>query len=141
MRRVLSLRALHLLFALWFVLGVGEPSVLRLCPMHASAVAELASERDTPAAGMSGHEAVHEEHPSAAHHHAHHCNCVNCCVGCSFAALHSPHVAIGEPAFGLRASGDFAAPADAPRTSALHLLPPGTGPPRVQAGRAFQARA
>lgn len=124
---------LRILLALWFVLSVGEPSVLRACPMHASAAAELASERDMAGMAMSGHDGTHESRSSGSHQHAHHCNCVNCCVGCSSAALHSARADVIAPASFAWTSGEYPTPAAAPRASARYLLPPGTGPPRVQA--------
>jgi hypothetical protein len=143
MRRDLMLRVLRALLAVWFVLTVGEPSVVHICPMHASAAAELADGpfgtaqaapgRADAADHASGHHAGHGalHHSHAPGHHAHHCTCISSCVGSASLVLapagyrfEAPAlVAVFEPA---ALPGDVAALEDPP-----HLLPPGTGPPRV----------
>ena len=126
-------RILRTLLALWFVLSVGEPSVLRTCPMHSSAAAELGGEGDMSGMHMPGHEATHGSHSSGAHHHAHHCSCVNCCVGCSCHVLHSPRAALGTPTCAVQTSVGYQTADATRRSSERYILPPGTGPPRVQA--------
>lgn len=134
MLRDVTTRVLRALLAVWFVLSVGEPSVVRICPMHASAAAELA---DAGLGGMAHHSAGHHAHHDASGHshssreHQHHCTCIDCCVASSPSALAARGVeletlrivAVVAP---LPSSNGFAALAEP-----AHLLPPSTGPPRV----------
>jgi hypothetical protein len=143
MPRQLATRVLRALLAVWFVLTVGEPSVLRTCPKHASAAAELAE------AGFDSlapsHPSAHAAHAAGDHHgahgartnapapshHQHHCTCINCCVGAASAALAAPHVQLA-PAQVVAVAAHRPSWRDVPAfQEPPHLLPPGTGPPRA----------
>jgi len=142
MPRSFATRVFRALLAVWFVLSVGEPSVVHICPMHASAAAELAE------AGMvdvaMGHGAGEMAH-HAAHHaghglstdshstgqHQHHCTCISCCVGSATSVLAATPPRLETPAVLAAVAkrpprADVLALEDPP-----HLLPPGTGPPRA----------
>jgi hypothetical protein len=133
MRRLFADRALHSLFALWFVLSAGEPSLLRTCPMHFSASAEVASEQDMAGKTMPHHGGGHGSRSSDAPGHEHSCNCVECAVDCASAALHPTRVDIGALACSVTTPDVLRVADDMRHTSAPHLQPPGTGPPRVPA--------
>ena len=140
MPREFATRALRALLAVWFVLSVGEPSVVHFCPMHASAAAELAYARMSPFAmqrdaahGAAGHHAQHgaSSHSQSSGQHQHHCTCIDCCIASASSALvatgvelpTTPVVAVLE-----RLPSSNGLPAlEAPP----HLLPPSTGPPRA----------
>lgn len=123
MRRDLISRMLRALLAVWFVLTVGEPSVVHICPMHSSAAAELA------AGHHAGHSTSHHSH--SAGQHAHHCTCISCCVGSASSALAPSGYRLEAPAL-VAAFAPPTLPSDAvPLEDPPHLLPPGTGPPRV----------
>ena len=144
MPSVFVVRVLRALLAIWFVLSIGEPSVVRICPMHATAAAELAdadlgampgpmgSEEAAHHAG--GHHASHgaptHSHSSQQHHH--HCTCINSCVGsASSALLAATRVQVEAPAV-VAVVDQAASPSDGPALDEPpHLLPPGTGPPRI----------
>ena len=142
MRRDLIPRVLRALLAVWFVLTVGEPSVVHICPMHASAAAELA---DADAGGMPMATGMVAEHAMRGHHprhgtsghshssggHAHHCTCISCCIGCNSTALAATRVQIEPPAVVVAVATTVSANGLLAVEDPPHLLPPETGPPRA----------
>ena len=143
MPSVFVVRVLRALLAIWFVLSIGEPSVVRICPMHATAAAELAdadlgtisrASGAEEAAHHTGHHASHgapmHSHSSQQHHH--HCTCINSCVGsASSALLAATRVQVEAPAV-VAVVDQATSPSDGPALDdPPHLLPPGTGPPRI----------
>jgi len=134
MRRLYLARVLRALLAVWFVLSVGEPSVVHICPMHASAAAELAADgHGEPAHHAAGHHAEHgaSSHSHSTGQHQHHCTCINCCVGSAASALAASSVQLQTPhvvaVVAQLPSRDGVRALEAPP----HLLPPSTGPPRA----------
>jgi len=148
MPRLFVIRVFRALLAVWFVLSVGEPSVVHICPMHASAAAELAEAGigDTAMAHgsreMAHHAARHAGHGSSTDSHSsgqhqHHCTCISCCVGSATSILAAtPPRLVTPPVVTVAARrvtrADLLALEDPP-----HLLPPGTGPPRAERGESL----
>lgn len=142
MPRAWSVRVARAFVALWFVLSVGEPSVVHFCPMHGGILGELrgaspmadmvmegsaARHRTTRSQRAETGDARHGEDHQAQHHH---CTCINCCVGADAAALPSVHVELA-PATWTLAAAPAASAETLPRPAPPHAQPPGTGPPRA----------
>ena len=142
MPRDLTSRVFRAILAVWFVLSVGEPSVVRICPMHASAAAELAdgdaggmavAPQTNPEHGAHGHHAPHgaSSHSHSSGGHAHHCTCIGCCIGCASSALAATRLQIETPKI-VAVVATTVSPSDVLSVQGPpHLLPPGTGPPRA----------
>ena len=108
MRRTWWFRPFAALFAAWFPLVVGEPSLLQPCPTHGAAAAVTHAAPSAHAAlaasvphsqhvqhaehSRSSPEAAHVEHhdafnhgsthhDSAPNHQHHNCTCIGCCAG------------------------------------------------------------
>jgi hypothetical protein len=133
MRRLFADRALHSLFALWFVFSVGEPSALRTCPMHDRAPLEVPSDHDMVGQTMRHHDGSRGSRPSDGPRHEHSCNCGDCTVDCASAALHATRVNIGALACSVATADVLRVADDMRHTCAPRLQPPGTGPPRAPA--------
>lgn len=127
MSRHWSAPVLRVVFALWFVLSVGEPSVAHRCPMHGGMLMEHAS----PSA-MAGQMAAHDEHPSHdSGAQGHHCTCIDCCVGASVAALPALELSLAPATHVLVESPAFPSADVLPRPAPPHARPLATGPPRA----------
>jgi hypothetical protein len=132
MRRHWSSRLFSACLAVWFVLSVGEPSFVHLCPMHGGGAVEHAGMGGAHAHGAHGHGA----HRGAANdsptsdHHAHHCSCISCCIGAGAAALAAPPVSLPD-AVAFDANAPIVTPETLPRLAPPYTLPLATGPPRV----------
>lgn len=127
MPRHWSSRLFSACLAVWFVLSVGEPSFVHLCPTHGGAAAEHAG-----MGGAHGHGAHHggaNQSPTPGHH-AHHCSCISCCIGAGAAALAARPVSLAE-AIAFDENAPIATPDTLPRLAPPHSLPLATGPPRV----------
>ncbi|HEX7019911.1 MAG TPA: hypothetical protein VF159_07880 [Gemmatimonadaceae bacterium] len=138
MTRLSRLRSL--LLAVWVVACMGEPSVLRICPMHATATAELEMAESMGSMAAPPRSAGHHRHghghdgapsssPSGNHHH--YCSCINSCVGTSVSPLASTPPVIPAPPDIVDEQRLVSGPDARPRSAFVYLLPPGTGPPRV----------
>lgn len=136
MPRDFATRILRALLAVWFVLSVGEPSVVHFCPMHASAAAELASmglgEASHHAAGHHTHHGMAGESRSPDHHqHQHHCTCIDCCVASASSALAASAVQMEAPRVVVIVAPSPSRTDVLPLDEPPHLRPPSTGPPRA----------
>ncbi len=135
MSRHWSVRVFRAFLALWFVLSVGEPSVVHFCPMHGGLLGELRGMppmADMP--GMAGMrmstDGAHRR--SGSRSQPHHCTCIDSCVGAGAAAVLPPmHVAIAPVAWTATAIPIVATAEILPRPAPPHAQPPGTGPPRT----------
>jgi hypothetical protein len=126
MRRHWSSRLFSACLAVWFVLSVGEPSFLRLCPAHGGA----AGPHDMGGAhGHAMHGGPTNDSPTPAHH-AHHCSCISCCVGSGSASPAPPPVSLAD-AIAFVASTQLATSETLPRLAPPYTLPLATGPPRA----------
>ena len=143
MPSVFVVRVLRALLAIWFVLSIGEPSVVRICPMHATAAAELADadlgtgSRPMGSEDVAHHTGHHASHGAPTHSHSsqqhhHHCTCINSCMeSASSAALAAARVQVEAPPV-VAVVDESASPSDGlALDDPPHLLPPGTGPPRI----------
>lgn len=125
MPRHWSVRVLRAFVALWFVLSVGEPSVVHFCPMHGGMLAELAGA--SPMAGMA---MPGPHHGNGSSHH--HCTCIDSCDAAGAAAvLPSLHVSLTPATWTLAATPVATTAESLPRPAPPNAQPPGTGPPRA----------
>lgn len=146
MPRHWSVRVLRAFLALWFVLSVGEPSIVHFCPMHGGLLGELAAapgRMHMSGMGMPGRAASGRQLPTRApDRHAtdqptapqahHHCTCIACCMGAgTAAALPALHVTLGAPAYTVAVAPAAPSAETLPRPAPPHAQPPGTGPPRA----------
>lgn len=131
MPRHWSVRVLRGLLALWFVLSVGEPSIVHFCPMHGGLLGELAGRAvHASMSGMDMPDMSGTSMPAAPTAH-HHCTCISCCVGAGATALPGERVALGPATWTLAAAPLGASAQRLPRPGPAHAQPPGTGPPRA----------
>lgn len=145
MRRHWFARLLSGCLAVWFTLSVGEPSFARVCPMHSSAMATRADMDGMPGmapdhgdAGDAGDHAQrgaqhrapggHSQSPTG---RAHHCSCIDCCVGAGNSGLAATPVAFVTAGATQAVERVSAGAPWLPRSTPAHALPPGTGPPRI----------
>jgi hypothetical protein len=127
MRHHWSSRLFSACLAVWFVLSVGEPSFVHLCPMHGGAAAEHAGTASAHSHGA--HHAGVNDSPAPGHH-THHCSCISCCIGAGAAALAAQPVSLAD-AITFDANAPHGTPHTLPRLAPPHTLPLATGPPRA----------